>query len=271
MSLWQDFKETKTGKYCTDPAVAFIIAILAIIISFATSYYFYKVSAKVRDLSFYTNPNTTIIVQSNTVSDLAVTYQGQTITNGFYGQQIAIWNEGKEAIETKDILQQIIIKPPSGVQILQPKVAKRSRDLTGFRIVTNTALEVVLTWDILEYRDGGVLQIFYTGNAKNAFTVEGALRDQPKVREWQVAMAKEKGMNKTAYTCLLMLAVGWMIFMYFKTLKSVEELKELLPQGKKIWSKVITTTLTIVAIGGVMYSLHLLIGHVLQQPVPFGL
>lgn len=267
-SGWQTFKETKFGKFCTDPAVALGIAILAIILSFVTSYYFYKISTKNRDLCYYVNPVITTIVQPNALSDLAVAYQGQPITNGFYGQQIAIWNEGKEAIETKDILQQIVIKPSPGLHVLQIKIAKRSRDLTGCQIATNTIPDAIgLTWNILEFRDGAVIQIFYTGTSKGTFTVEGALRDQPNAREWQVTPSKQ---NKEFHSFLFVTAlISVLVVGLFGQFRHVGAL------DTNFWSIVyllllIATILQVIiaAFYGVFY---LLLHHLLERPVPFGL
>lgn len=264
-SGWQAFKETKIGTFCTDPAVAFFVGVLGIVIGLGGGFYFYKISTKTRDLSYYVNPNITTIVQPSTLSDLAVSYQGQPITNGFYGQQLAIWNEGKEAIETKDILQQIVIRPPAGVHVLQIKVVKRSRELTGFQIASNTTPDAIaLTWNILEYRDGGVIQIFYTGNPNDKFTIDGALREQPKVRELQVTISKRKGI--TALGSIF--AVGSSIFFFLTVYVAITGRRKELRLS--LYNLVLLFGFIFI-IASLIWSLNALLGYWLQQPVPFGL
>lgn len=104
--------------------------------------------------------------------------------------QIAVWNEGKEPIEDRDILQPIFIVAPKNAQVVQLSFLKKSRDVTNFHIVDgSSANKIETTWRILEQGDGVILQLFYTGESQAKFSVNGIIKEQRNLSEFTTATA----------------------------------------------------------------------------------
>ena len=218
-SAWQTFKKSKIGRFCSDPAVAFALAVLSIVIGLGTSYYFYGLTARERNLTYYINPNVTTIVKPKTLADLAVSYHGFPITNGLYSVQIAIWNKGNEPIEDMDILRPISIIAPKGVQVIQLSIVKVSRDVTSFHFIDGSPPDRIETsWRILEQNDGAVIQLFYTGESEAEFIVDGVIKEQHNLSKFTTESA---GLNKRfikrltiCICCLLALPAYWALFLF---------------------------------------------------------
>jgi hypothetical protein len=217
--MWQTFKRSKIGTVCSDPVVAFAVSVFSIVFALGTSYCFYGLASRERNLIYYINPNVTTILEPGTLADLAVSYHGFQITNGLYSVQIAIWNKGNEPIEDMDILRPISIKAPKGVQVIQRSIATVSRDVTNLHFVGGSAPDrIEISWRILEQNDGAVLQLFYTGRPEAGFIVDGVIKEQHNLNAFTNETA---GLSKLfierlaiCIICLLALLGYWFLFFF---------------------------------------------------------
>ena len=103
-----------------DHPVLGFIGTIASIISVPLTIYFSLLGQRSRRLDFYLNPTTTTIVKNGESSDLHVLYGDKLITTDVTGLQIAVWNSGREAIHSQDVLDPVVIK--SSVPILEARI-----------------------------------------------------------------------------------------------------------------------------------------------------
>ena len=184
-----------------------IASILALLLGFLP-----PINSPKPKLSYCVYPIRTPLVQSAKPSDVKVTYKGTFVRGNMTAVQVAIWNAGREAIRTNDILTPIRLFT-GNCPILELNVVKLSRDVIAFAVTltnaprlptTNTAIIVnpdmtvaekgalvlrelgwtlqpsvaALSWTILEHNDGALLQIVYAGTLDAPITLEGTIVGQ---------------------------------------------------------------------------------------------
>ncbi len=135
-----------------------------------------------RKLAYTTNPVRTVVVQSDTPSELEVSFRGKSLRGtNVVGLQVSVWNRGTQSIRSSDVLEPVEIRLIPTVPILAAQVTKASREVTGFELKQDTELmsqgRLGLSWRILEPNDGGNVQVFYAGppdvEAKVLGVIEG--------------------------------------------------------------------------------------------------
>lgn len=144
---------------------------------------FYFVSEKHREIVYQVSRSPTTIVQSGRSSDLRVYFHGSEVTGDVSSIQISIWNAGRESVRRENILSRVVtVKMRAGATILNARVTRTTRDLTGFTCQLPSLRSVSCSWDILENNDGGLLDIIYLG--KLGFqTVDGEVEGRLPLRE----------------------------------------------------------------------------------------
>ena len=131
-------------------------------------------------LAFYVSPSRTIIVQTGTASDLAVTFRGRTIEGNLSAVQMSVWNGGKGVIRTSDILEPIYVSTGDGSPILEAKIVKEAREVSKIKLDETNAGEgrISLSWNILEQDDGAVIQLIYAGDRGTPIALNGTVQGQ---------------------------------------------------------------------------------------------
>lgn len=152
-------------------------ASIASIISVPVAVYFYLAGVQSRDLKFYVNPATTTIVKSGESSGLRVLFNDQPVTTDVTGLQVEVWNAGKLAIHTDDILDPIVLH--TSMPILEARVRHISRETTRFAIDSSDTSKGALgvSWKILEHDDGAVIQLIVAGENAHT-TITGRWKDR---------------------------------------------------------------------------------------------
>jgi len=160
--------------------------LLSAIASFASilSVFLYFHSIESRDLTFLVNPVKTAVVKSGEASRLKVSHDGQEIGGDITAVQIAFWNAGTLPIKKDEILEPIIISLGTNHAILESTLRKTTRQLTHISLDESqlTNGEVRISWDILEYLDGGVLQLIYAGDTSVSIQIHGTIEGQGPVQ-----------------------------------------------------------------------------------------
>lgn len=154
------------------------------VVSLLLTIYFYYQSVSQPGLSFAENPVRTPVVKQGTASRLAVSFDGQPLTENVTAANVAIWNRGRKAIRRGAILERIVIRSRPNVRILEARVRRVSRSVVDFEVSQNTGRpsELELKWNILEEGDGASIQIVFAGDSDVEFTCTGVIEGQASVR-----------------------------------------------------------------------------------------
>src|ERR1041385_3872892 len=100
MKWWE-----KIGSHPGLNIAAFSVGIAGLILAV----YFYVTSLEKHELSFYVHPKRSTILKAGQMTSLRVLWHDHEITNDLSVVQIQIWNRGKRAIHSADMLQPLAV------------------------------------------------------------------------------------------------------------------------------------------------------------------
>lgn len=132
----------------------------------------------------YAVSNSEMIAEATTdPSRLRLLWDNEEVQN-VYSIKIAIWNAGRQYLDTTSIsaTDPIRVTYPSDIQILYADFIKTSRDnlsltATDLYSTGTRAIQIEIVGDeALEKRDGGVLKILYTSQSSDEFAVTGRIK-----------------------------------------------------------------------------------------------
>ncbi|HEV7515050.1 MAG TPA: hypothetical protein VGR07_01995 [Thermoanaerobaculia bacterium] len=138
-------------------------------------------------MRYFVNPARAVVVHAGQTSRLSVTLDGAPVKRDVSAAQVAFWNDGRAAIKPDNMLRQLVIKTSPTAPIIDATIRKRSREVVKVELDRSRLAQGELTahWNILEFRDGAVLQIVYLGKVDTAVTASATVEGQgdlPKVR-----------------------------------------------------------------------------------------
>ncbi len=169
--------------FANHPAVGIISAIVGVV-SLIVTVYFHMQDTKYRELAYYVSPAKAVVVGAGESSNLRVYMGDQMLQSDVTAAQIQIWNQGKEPIKPGDVLAPLTIRTNPSVPILEATIRKSSRDVVHLSLDREHFKDgiVTLSWNILEQRDGGVLQLIYAGGPTTEIAVSGVIVGQRAIR-----------------------------------------------------------------------------------------
>lgn len=177
METIQEKKQNKIMVWFSNNPIVGVLGIALSVISIFLSVIFYIGSIAKPDLTYFVHPVKGIALQSNQATDLTVYYKNREIKGDLTVAQIAIWNHGKKPIKHSDILETIKIVTSSQFPILEAKIRKTTRSVTGISLdTTKSDLGVIgIDWRVLEQDDGAIIQIIYEGSQDVNISVLGVV------------------------------------------------------------------------------------------------
>jgi hypothetical protein len=94
--------------------------------------------------------------------------------------QVVIWNAGKEAIRSENLLTPITLTTSPTVPILEARIKQVGRTVSQIGLDTSQIGKgsVGVTWKILEHYDGAVLQLIAAGPTTVTVKAEGVVEGQ---------------------------------------------------------------------------------------------
>jgi hypothetical protein len=103
-------------------------------IAIGVSIYLYFLAVQDRKPMFFVNPQRARIVDTSVPAppQLQVLYKGKDLKTDLSAVSVYIWNEGKLAIKSEDVLEPITVQLEPGCAILEARLLKVSRGVTGF-------------------------------------------------------------------------------------------------------------------------------------------
>ena len=162
-----------------------IIGAIASLIGIPLSVYLYYASREYPQLAYYVHPVKATVVRAGEASRLAAIFDNRPVETDITAAQIAIWNQGQQAIKKDDVLKPIIIFTENNTPILEATIRKSSREVIQLGLNTDELQNgrVTVTWNILENSDGGVIQLIYAGNTDIQITADGIVEGQQQIEK----------------------------------------------------------------------------------------
>jgi len=172
-------------KFLSNP----IFGLIGIAVSLAGLFfgiYAYNETKQFRNLRYAIEPERTVLIDSAKASDFEINYKSQKVETDVTSVIITLWNSGKLSIRPENILKPIIISVGNGVNVLEAKILRSSRDIVGFSLDTQNGKDgiIVPKWGILENEDGAVIQLIYAGNPDVPISVEGVIEGKKLIKEF---------------------------------------------------------------------------------------
>lgn len=153
------------------------LAVLGVVLAIV----FYIRSQKNKTPYFQSSNYTLIEGLHKTLDDIEVHYKGVyqeriTIT------KVAFWNEGRETIDGKDLIQKdpLRVVCPNDIEILDIKVVSDNADLNSIVIGDEASDEnsryYPISFEYLDHEEYFVVQLIHNGDALGKFIVEGKIK-----------------------------------------------------------------------------------------------
>lgn len=175
-----------------------LVGTAASVLGVGLSFYFYFTARDTPNLTYAVNPTRTAVYRAGQTSSLQVSLGGHLIARDVTATQIAFWNAGHRAIRAANVLLPLRFTFPSTARILEVKLRRTSRPVTGIQIRQVDPRTVEVTWRILERTDGGVLQFIYEGTEDPQLTVAAIVEGQAEITQptsagsWKSAEASRR-------------------------------------------------------------------------------
>jgi len=178
--------QTKSRAYnfFSNPIVG-ITGTFASILSVFLAILFYNNSKSSRELTYLVNPVKSIIASVDNSTDMSVTYKNNPIKGNISSMQVAFWNSGKESIKKENILQPLVFSFENNVEIIEVRIVKTSRKIINIKLNEEEIKtgKLALSWDILEYNDGAVIQFIYNSSPDIKINVSAIIEGQSVIAE----------------------------------------------------------------------------------------
>lgn len=156
-----------------------ISSIISIVITIIFGYYFLYVGIRERRPTFYIDPTrTTILDKANAANAplMLLKSNGDTISSDVTSVYFYFFNQGEETIKQENIYSPLKIVLGDNAEILDYKVLKVARQVSGIEIVKDTtgnSLTVKLR--ALEQNDGFAGQLIFEGKKDAMLKMEGGI------------------------------------------------------------------------------------------------
>jgi len=116
-------------------------------------------------------------------SDIKIFYKSNEVDRVF-STYVWLWNKGRKAINQSDIPPQssVVIKLTDKIhspKILDYRILNTSRNEINLKVLPLGENELIITFDFLDYNDGGVIEIQHTGSYKTEIETEGIILGVP--------------------------------------------------------------------------------------------
>lgn len=167
--------------------ISLILASLGIIFTI----YFYFKSKKTRIPTYIVKTINLVREKIQKFDLVEILYSGVKVNN-LSISKVAIWNGGKETINSGDIASNnpFKIKIKNDFEILDAKILFQKNDANDFKIrKSDDNRFITITFDYFDFEEGIVLQIFHTGNDSNDIYIDGKIKSVNKISRREFSSA----------------------------------------------------------------------------------
>lgn len=171
-------------RFFSNPVVGFIGSI-ASVIGLGLAVYFYIEARETRELHCLVNAARAVVVHAGQSSRISITLDGAPVKRDVSAAQVAFWNEGRAAIKPDNILRSLVVKTSPSAPIIEATIRKRSREVVKIDLDRSRLGlgELTVRWNILEFHDGGVLQLVYLGDVTTPISAQATIEGQGELAE----------------------------------------------------------------------------------------
>lgn len=99
--------------------------------------------------------------------------------------KIAIWNEGRETIDIKDVVKHnpLRLRISKDFVFLDAKLVYENKPANGFEIsISNDKKYVDIQFEYFDFEDGIVLELYHTGKSSNDIILEGQIKSVKEIK-----------------------------------------------------------------------------------------
>ncbi len=156
-----------------------ISSIISVAITIVFGYYFLYIGNRERKPTFYLDPTRTVILDKKNAANaplLLLKSNGDTIRADVTSVYFYFFNQGRETIKHENIYAPLKIVLSDRAEILDFKILKTSRDVSGMALTRDTARNALhINFKAMEKEDGLAGQIIFEGNKNATITLEGGI------------------------------------------------------------------------------------------------
>jgi hypothetical protein len=156
-----------------------ISSVISIVITIIFGYYFLYVGIRERRPTFYVDPTrTTILDKANAANAplMLLKANGDTISSDVTSVFFYFFNQGEETIKKENIYSPLKIVVGDGAEILDYKILKVARSVSGIEIARDTVDNfLTISLRALEENDGCVGQLIFEGQKDASIRMEGGI------------------------------------------------------------------------------------------------
>lgn len=183
------------------------IGSLASIVALPLSFWISAQGGKPR-LVFEASPLRTELVNQARPDDITVAFQGSEITEqSVVVASIQLWNVGRGSVRPSEVLKDVRVTVADGNRILRATVGGQSREIVGMQPSIENSTTAKLSWTILEYGDGAVLDLLYAGDPDAKIVVEGLVEGQGEIEPIDMQYVKSRKGGANLFRVAIWLAV----------------------------------------------------------------
>ena len=224
------------SSFFSNPLVG-VFGSIASIAGIFLAIYFYNAGREVPELTYFINPVKAVMVRAGKASRLSTIFDNKVITSDITVAQVALWNQGKKAIKSVNILKPVVIHTDNNLPILEATIRKKSRDVVKVDLNQDEISQgkVIVSWNIFEQDDGAVIQLIYAGDPGVKLKIDGVIEGQAHIRQLEysgkIRSAEEQYIdekNEIYYLGIICLLFGAIIIILLVIIKKRLYKKELL-------------------------------------------
>jgi hypothetical protein len=156
-----------------------ISSIISIAITIVFGYYFLYIGNRERKPTFYLDPTRTVILDKENAANAPLQLlksNGDTIKSNVTSVFFYFFNQGAETIKQENIYSPLKIVLADGSQILDFKILKVARQVSGITLLRDTVGNSLgIDFKALEKDDGFVGQLIFEGSKNAAINLEGGI------------------------------------------------------------------------------------------------
>jgi hypothetical protein len=163
--------------------IGFFVGVVSLLYAFHTT----QESKQTRDPSFVVDPSRATIFDPKQIAGAPIRVlrrDGTPLQSDLVAVRFYFWNAGKLPIHRSEVLLPIEIHL-KGASILDAKILKRTRQVTGLRLLpapSGPSTSLLLDFSILEQGDGAACQVLYEGRPDAIISVSGAIEGAKDIR-----------------------------------------------------------------------------------------
>jgi len=192
-----------------------IIGLIVGLFGLLTTYIYYRKGLKIKIPLFTVESRGPVGGLPDNFSKLSLNYNGEKI-KFFTVSRIAIWNAGKDTINSTDIVgsDSLRIIPEDGYKFFEANIRKVINPLNKFEIKFSPK-EILIGFDYIDYKEGCCVEVYHSGKTSWALQVKGSIKGGGKIKQSKhipYPKRKRKAYIVSAFTFIVGTIISLLVF-----------------------------------------------------------